>query len=62
MPWPPPASQLDARDLGEIDGLLAERLAFKKQRRFDEADRVQDQLRALGVETDDRNREWRVKY
>ena len=76
-PWPPhallgerrralpasrAASQLDARDLGEIDVLLAKRLAFKKQRCFDEADRVQDELRALGVETDDRNREWRVKY
>lgn len=35
---------------------------YSQARRFDEADRVQGQLRALGVETDDRSREWRVKY
>ncbi|KAL3903923.1 MAG: hypothetical protein SGPRY_011484, partial [Prymnesium sp.] len=33
--------QLDERDLKEIDELLAERLALKKRRRFDEADEVQ---------------------
>jgi len=54
--------ELDQQDLDEIDELLAERLAFKKQKRFDEADRVQYELRTLGVETDDKRREWRVKY
>lgn len=54
--------ELDEADLQHIDELLAERLAYKKQRRFDEADQIQDELRSLGVETDDRSRQWRVKY
>ncbi|KAL1507865.1 hypothetical protein AB1Y20_007473 [Prymnesium parvum] len=56
--------QVELRDdeLDEIDELLAARLALKKKRRFDEADGIQAELRQLGVEIDDRGREWRVKY
>jgi len=42
----------------KIDDLLAQRLAKKKSRCFDEADALQDQLWELGVEVDDRARTW----
>ena len=48
--------------LAEIDQLISERLAAKKERDFDTADRLQEQLRYLGVEMDDRERVWRYKY
>ena len=42
--------------------MLAQRLAAKKMRRFDEADSLQADLRRMGVEVDDRTLEWRVAY
>ena len=48
--------------VAEIDQLISERLAAKKERDFDTADRLQEQLRYLGVEMDDRERVWRYKY
>ena len=46
-----------------IDGLLAQRLAHKKGRRFDQADELQEKLRVeYGVVVDDRNRSWTVEF
>ena len=53
---------VDGAQLAEIDQLISERLAAKKERDFDTADRLQEQLRYLGVEMDDRERVWRYKY
>ena len=36
--------------------------AAKRKRNFDVADELQEELRGLGVETDDKAREWRVAY
>ena len=55
-------SFVDGAQLAEIDQLISERLAAKKERDFDTADRLQEQLRYLGVEMDDRERVWRYKY
>ena len=55
-------SFVDVAQLAEIDQLISERLAAKKERDFDTADRLQEQLRYLGVEMDDRERVWRYKY
>ena len=46
-----------------IDALIAERLAHKKARRFDEADLLQERLRSEhGVLVDDRERTWTIAY
>ena len=44
--------------LARAHALLAQRLAMKKSRRFEEADRLQDELWKLGVGVDDKERTW----
>ena len=51
LPIEPPVLQA-------VHGLLAERLAAKKRRAFDEADSLQKELWELGVEVDDQQRTW----
>ena len=45
----------------EIDGLVAARTAAKKSKNFTEADRIRDQLKAMGVEIIDtpQGTKWR---
>lgn len=47
--------------LARIDDLLAQRLHKKKQRLFEEADALQDELWDLGVDINDRARLWRME-
>lgn len=54
--------ELSQEKLDQIDALLGKRLAAKKARNFDKADEFQTELRALGVEVDDRARSWYVRY
>ena len=53
-------SPIPAADLAQIDRLLGIRLAKKKGRDFAAADRLQEKLRDLGVEVDDRRRTWYI--
>lgn len=60
-------SRSDDYDLGDsqmsqIDELLGRRLAAKRARDFERADRLQTELRDLGVEVDDKAREWYIRY
>jgi len=51
--------QCDEATQARIDGLLAQRLALKKARKFTEADTLQFELfETYGVEVDDRARTW----
>ena len=43
----------------EINRKLTEREQFRMNRDFDNADRVREELRAAGVQVDDRERMWR---
>ena len=45
-------------DLSQINKLLGQRLAKKKARQFQDADALQEELRDMGVEVDDRRRVW----
>lgn len=53
---------LRAEQLDRIDELLGRRLAAKRARDFEKADQLQAELRQLGVEVDDRARQWYVRY
>ena len=53
---------LRAEQLDRIDQLLGRRLAAKRARDFEKADQLQAELRQLGVEVDDRARQWYVRY
>ena len=44
-----------------ISSLLGQRLAAKKAREFEKADALQAELRGIGVEVDDKSREWHVR-
>ena len=46
--------------VSEVDALLARRLRAKIAADYGEADALQDQLRSLGVEINDRIKEWRA--
>ena len=59
-PWD--EHELSDDEMDWIDDLLARRLSAKKGHRFEEADALQNKLRLLGVETNDREREWRIAY
>ena len=48
------------QDREEIEALVSQRHAAKRRRAFELADDLQAELRALGVETDDKAREWRI--
>ena len=56
------AEKLTADQRKHIDKLLAERMQLKMSRNFEEADKLQAELRREGVEVDDRERTWRVAY
>lgn len=45
----------------EILRLVADRESFRQQRRFAESDEIRDELRSLGVELFDKEKEWRAK-
>mmetsp|Transcript_1247 Transcript_1247/g.1780 ORF Transcript_1247/g.1780 Transcript_1247/m.1780 type:complete len:429 (-) Transcript_1247:112-1398(-) len=47
-------------DVSEIDSLLAQRLRFKMNRQFQQADEIQDHLRGNGVVVHDGFKEWRA--
>ena len=49
---------IEPGQLERVHELLAQRLAKKKQRQFDEADALQEQLLDLGIGVDDRARVW----
>ena len=53
---------LTVDEIEQINALLGRRLAAKKGREFDKADSLQAELRALGVEVDDKRRVWYVRY
>jgi cysteinyl-tRNA synthetase len=54
--------EMSEADLAQVDELLGRRLAAKKAREFGRADELQAELRELGVEVDDKRREWYVRY
>jgi hypothetical protein len=41
--------------------VLGQRVAAKRSREFDAADKLRDELRGLGVEVDDKARTWRLR-
>jgi hypothetical protein len=45
-------------DENKVNSLIAQRLQCKMSRDFDTADRIRDDLRAMGVEVDDKVRTW----
>ena len=51
---------LSRQDREQIEDLMTRRHAAKRRRNFQRADDLQVELRALGVETDDKAREWRL--
>ena len=51
---------LSSQEREQIEDLLDARQAAKRRRNFQRADDLQLELRALGVETDDTAREWRL--
>ena len=53
--------QLTPSEAKDVDTLLGQRLAAKKARDFEKADELQDELRCLGVELNDKSREWHVR-
>jgi len=53
---------LRPEELEKVDALLGKRLAAKKARDFDRADALQAELRGMGVEVDDKQRVWYVRY
>jgi len=53
---------MDENVINYIQSRLKERLEFKKNREYEEADIIRDELRdEYGVSIDDRTREWSVK-
>ena len=55
------AEGLDDELTEKINGILAERLAAKFARRFDEADAAREKLEEMGVKVQDKAREWRYR-
>ena len=53
-------ADLSRQDREQIEDLMSQRHAAKRRRAFQRADDLQLELRALGVETDDKAREWRI--
>ena len=53
---------LSEEQIESVDRLLGRRLAAKRARDFDLADALQAELRALGIEVDDKARLWYVRY
>ena len=54
------AVSLTPDDAARLDALLLDRVAAKRERNFDEADRLRAALEAAGVRIDDRDRTYRV--
>ena len=57
---PTPTLALPRQDREEIEALVSQRHSAKRRRAYELADDLQAELRALGVETDDKAREWRI--
>jgi cysteinyl-tRNA synthetase len=59
-----PLTQAEASNNAKIDGMVAARNAARKSRNFKEADRIRDELAAMGIELEDKKdgtTTWRVK-
>eukprot|EP00930_Biecheleria_cincta_P004105 TRINITY_DN105000_c0_g1_i1.p1 TRINITY_DN105000_c0_g1~~TRINITY_DN105000_c0_g1_i1.p1 ORF type:complete len:182 (+),score=7.69 TRINITY_DN105000_c0_g1_i1:47-592(+) len=54
----PPAGGGDDAEFKKIQSLIDERNALRKQQKFQEADKVRDELRDMGVTTDDNAGTW----
>ena len=52
------AGELDEETVAKVNVMLAERLAAKVMRDFSRADGLRDELRGMGVNVDDRRKEW----
>lgn len=53
---------LSAKDLFKVNELLLERRSLKRDRRYDEADAIRNQLSdEFGISIDDRNSEWHMR-
>lgn len=48
-------------DEARVNRLLEERVAAKRAREYDKADGLRDELRAMGIEVNDKDRCWRVR-
>jgi hypothetical protein len=48
-------------DEARVNRLLTERVASKRAREYDKADQLRDELRAMGVEVNDKDRCWRLR-
>lgn len=54
--------KLPASELAKVNDLLLERKSLKRERRYDEADAIRNQLMEdYGISIDDRNSEWRIR-
>lgn len=53
---------MDGLDVSQINHLLRQRIRAKRNRDFAVSDRIQDELRQMGVDLDDRNREWCARF
>jgi len=55
-------NSLSAEDIELIDSKLKERFSFKRERYYDDADAIRDELKEkFGVNIDDRTKEWTVE-
>ena len=52
------AADTSPADVARVEALLAERTALRRERRYDEADAVRDELNTMGVNVWDRDRIW----
>ena len=52
------AGELDEETATKVNAMIAERLAAKVTRDFTRADGLRDELRGMGVNVDDRTKEW----
>ncbi|KAJ8605892.1 hypothetical protein CTAYLR_000606 [Chrysophaeum taylorii] len=48
-------------DVPRVDLLLAERLACKKARRYEDADRIRAELKSMGIEVFDKTKQWKAR-
>merc|ERR1719461_2380235 len=51
----------DAPSEAEILRLVAQRQSFRQARRFAESDSIREELRSMGVEVYDKEKEWRSR-
>jgi hypothetical protein len=49
-------------DVEKVEGLIAKRLKIQRSRDYEKADAIRDELRAMGVDVFDKQKEWRVRW